>query len=189
MNEFIEEQEPNPNKLSQQFLDRIIVARLSLDPSEDFDGLPNDIKSTLTILHFDYLLNCWKSAHDIKKNTLTRSKNLEKSVLDQRLQVLDHVKNLLVSYSGLVLQIPDMFLQVQGGLNLGPNQLVSRLKSQPGTPQGLPTEYLNELIVRFNDDGLDMVKKTVVVVYMGYMGLLIMIYNLDPWSCYDCYDG
>jgi ubiquitin conjugation factor E4 B len=113
VNEFVEENEPQPNKLSQQFLDRIIVARLSLDPTESHAELPEDIASTLNTLHFDYLLNCWRTVHDIRKNTLQRSRNLERSVLDQRLAVLDNVRNLIVSYSGLVLQMPDMFPQLQ----------------------------------------------------------------------------
>jgi ubiquitin conjugation factor E4 B len=55
-------------------LDRIIVARLSLDPTEPHDELPQDISNVLKTLHFDYLLNCWKQAHDIRKNTVLRSK-------------------------------------------------------------------------------------------------------------------
>lgn len=105
--------EPQPNKLNQQYLDRIIVARLSLDPTEQHQELPQDIANTLYTLHFDYLLNCWKTVYEIRKNTLQKSKNLQKSVLDQRLAVLDSVKTLIVSYSGLVLQMPDMFPQVQ----------------------------------------------------------------------------
>lgn len=66
--------EPHADKLSQQFLDRIIVARLSLDPNESHDELPKDIANGLYVLHFDYLLNCWKQAYDIRKNTLLRSK-------------------------------------------------------------------------------------------------------------------
>lgn len=77
--------------------------------------------------------------------------------MDQRLQVLDSVKTLLVSYSGLVIQIPDMFPQSGHGAALGPQQLVPKLKSLPDSAQGLPTEYLQELIARFNDDGLDLV--------------------------------
>ncbi|RCH83726.1 hypothetical protein CU098_008178, partial [Rhizopus stolonifer] len=111
VNELMEEQ--GKLILSQHILDRIIVARLSLDPTESHDDLPQDIAVTLTAPHFDYLLNCWKTVHDIKRNTLLRSKNLEKSVLDQRLNVLDNVKALIVSYSGLVLQMPDMFPQLQ----------------------------------------------------------------------------
>ncbi|GAA5817498.1 hypothetical protein MFLAVUS_011046 [Mucor flavus] len=154
VNELIEEQEPCPHKLSQQFLDRIIVARLSMDPNESHEDLPQDIANTLSTLHFNYLLQCWRQAHDIRKNTMLRSKNLEKSVLTQRLSVLDNVKTLLVSYSGLVLQIPDMFPQVDTG-SLGPQQLVPRLKAQPDTPQGLPTDYLDEFVARFDNDGLD----------------------------------
>jgi ubiquitin conjugation factor E4 B len=41
--------------------------------------------------------------------------------------------------------------------HLGPEQLVSRLKSESDTPQGLPNEYLTELIQRFSQDGLDTV--------------------------------
>lgn len=74
--------------------------------------------------------------------------------MGQRLAVLDTVKNLLVSYSGLVLQMPDMFPQVENGI-MGPQQLVPRLKSQPDSNEGLPTEYLDEFIARFNNDGLD----------------------------------
>lgn len=66
--------EPHPDKLSQKHLDRIIVARLSLDPNEPHEELPKDIADTLNITHFDYLLNCWKQAYDIRKNTLIRSK-------------------------------------------------------------------------------------------------------------------
>lgn len=105
--------EPQPNKLNQQYLDRIIVARLSLDPTEQHSELPQDISNTLYTLHFDYLLTCWRTVFEIRRNTLQRSKNLDKAVLDQRLAVLDSVKALIVSYSGLVLQMPDMFSQTQ----------------------------------------------------------------------------
>jgi ubiquitin conjugation factor E4 B len=148
-------------------LDRIIVARLSLDPTEPHDDLPADIVNCLRITHFDYLLNCWKTAFDIRKNTFSRSKNLEKQAFDQRISVLDSVKTLIVSYSGLVIQMPDMFPQ-QGSV-LGPEQLVWRIKAQPDTNQGLPSEYLVELIDRFNDDGLDMVSFCFfVVIYVGH---------------------
>lgn len=103
--------------------------------------------------------------------------------MDQRLSVLDSVKTLLVSYSGLVIQMPDMFPQVQN-TPLGPQQLVSRLKSPPDTPQGLPTEYIHELITRFDGDGLDMVNLCGKEVEKKIMQLKFMI---DSWSCYCCY--
>lgn len=40
---------------------------------------------------------------------------------------------------------------------LGPEQLIPGIKSQPDTAQGLPADYITELVNRFNDDGLDMV--------------------------------
>ncbi|KAI8978027.1 ubiquitin elongating factor core-domain-containing protein [Pilobolus umbonatus] len=156
--ELIEENDPHPTRMNCQYLDRIIVARLSLDPNETHEDLPDDIKQELHILHFDYLLNCWKQAHEIRRNTLLRSKNLDKAVVQERINALDSIKALLVSYSGLVLQIPDMFPQiVVNSINLGPGQLVPRLKALPDTPQGLPADYLIELANRFKDDGLDMI--------------------------------
>jgi ubiquitin conjugation factor E4 B len=61
-------------KLNNQFLDRIIVARLLMDPTELANDIPQDIVTTLHVLHFDYLLNCWNTANDIRKNTVLRSK-------------------------------------------------------------------------------------------------------------------
>ena len=63
-----------PYRLSQELLDRILVARLSIDPNESNDEYPEDVRNDLKVLDFDYLLACWKRAHDIKRNTLTRSR-------------------------------------------------------------------------------------------------------------------
>ncbi|KAL9552599.1 hypothetical protein MBANPS3_003682 [Mucor bainieri] len=171
VDELIEEKEPQPNKLNQQYLDRIIVARLSLDPTEQHAELPQDVANTLYTLHFDYLLTCWKTVFEIRRNTLQRSKNLEKSVLDQRLAVLDSVKTLIVSYSGLVLQMPDMFPQIQNAPLGAAEQLVPRLKAQPDTPQGLPSEYIAELVNRFNQDGLDMILGPALAAMSGELRL------------------
>ncbi|KAI9276222.1 ubiquitin elongating factor core-domain-containing protein [Sporodiniella umbellata] len=52
--------------------------------------------------------------------------------------------------------MPDMFPQLQSE-HLGPMQLIPKLKAGPDTPQGLPSEYINELALRFNEDGLDLI--------------------------------
>ncbi|CAO3618750.1 unnamed protein product [Cunninghamella echinulata] len=156
--ELEEENEPKPYRIQKSLLDRVLVARLSIDPNEPHDELPDDIKSTLNILHFDYLLKCWKQAQDIKKNTLIRSKNLDKAALDERINALDTIKNLLVSYSGLVIQIPDMFPQiVTTDVQLGPAQLAVGLLAESDTVKSTPTLYISELIERFADDGLEMI--------------------------------
>lgn len=66
--------EPKPHRLNQDLLDRVLVARLSLDPNEPNDEYPEDIRAELQQTHFDYLLSSWKRAQEIKRNTLTRSK-------------------------------------------------------------------------------------------------------------------
>lgn len=38
-----------------------------------------------------------------------------------------------------------------------------RLLAEPDTAEGLPNEYLVELVARFNDDGLDQVRRKVVM--------------------------
>ncbi|KAI8149699.1 hypothetical protein BJV82DRAFT_130564 [Fennellomyces sp. T-0311] len=111
--ELEEENAPQPFRLSQALLDRVLVARLSIDPNEPNDEYPEDVRADLRVLDFDYLLACWKRAYDFKRNTLTRSRNLEQSALDKRLGVLDAVKALLISYSGLLIQMPDMFPQLE----------------------------------------------------------------------------
>ncbi|KAI9019583.1 ubiquitin elongating factor core-domain-containing protein [Phycomyces nitens] len=179
--ELEEEQEPKPFKLSQSLMDRVLVARLSLDPNESYPNIPQAIQQDLKSSHFDYLINCWKRAQEIKRNTLTRSKNLERAVLDRRLAVLDSVKLLLVSYSGLVLQIPDMFPQLDNQQHLGPSQLVSRLLAQPDTAQGLPTDYLSEMISRFADDGLDTILGAPLAMISDQVRKITILDNFKPF--------
>ncbi|CDH50642.1 ubiquitin conjugation factor e4 [Lichtheimia corymbifera JMRC:FSU:9682] len=164
VSELEEENEPKPYRLSEPLLDRILVARLSIDPNESNDEYPEDVRNDLRVLDFDYLLACWKRAHEIKRNTMTRSKNLDPAVLQQRLALLDNTKALLISYSGLTIQMPDMFPQIQSPTPLGPEQLVPRLLAEPDTAEGLPSEYLVELVARFSDDGLDQIIGSALVI-------------------------
>lgn len=95
VSELEEENEPKPFRLSESLLDRVLVARLSIDPNEPNDEYPEDVRNDLHVLDFDYLLACWKRAHEIKRNTLTRSKNLDPAVLQQRLALIDSTKHCL----------------------------------------------------------------------------------------------
>ncbi|ORX56341.1 hypothetical protein DM01DRAFT_1334813 [Hesseltinella vesiculosa] len=146
---------PKPYRLNDQLLDRVILARLSIDPNVPHAELPDDIFATLQQLHFDYLCHSWKQVMDIRHNTVIRSKNVEKSVLDKRLAALDHIRGLIVSYSGLVIQIPDMFPQVESASPLGPLQLVNPLLAGPDSTEGMPVAYWSQLTQRFKDDGLE----------------------------------
>ncbi|KAI9269014.1 ubiquitin elongating factor core-domain-containing protein [Phascolomyces articulosus] len=60
--------------------------------------------------------------------------------------------------------MPDMFPQLENGASLGAEQLVPRLLAEPDSTQGLPTEYLNELVTRFADDGLDMILGSAITI-------------------------
>ena len=65
-------------KLSQSLLDRALFARLSLDPNgmSDNDDTTIAIASLPAVPLFDYLVDCWKSVVDVKKNVLAREKVL-----------------------------------------------------------------------------------------------------------------
>jgi ubiquitin conjugation factor E4 B len=74
---------------------------------------------------------------------------------------LDSVKGLLVSYSGLILQMPDMFPQ-NDMTALGPDQLVPKLLAGIDNTSGLPAEFVEELANRFANDGLETVGSSVI---------------------------
>ncbi|CAG8526533.1 3489_t:CDS:10 [Diversispora eburnea] len=126
--------EENPEmtifKFNKSNLDNSLVARLSLDPNqmrdEDEDVIVPQIPS------FDYLLDCWKRAVEIKRNLLTR---------------------LIINYSGLVIQYPDMFPQVNNtSIEYGPQQLVQRLLVDIDTPEGLPWDFVQELAEKVEEE-------------------------------------
>ncbi|KAI8149698.1 ubiquitin elongating factor core-domain-containing protein [Fennellomyces sp. T-0311] len=60
--------------------------------------------------------------------------------------------------------MPDMFPQLENAGSVGPEQLVSRLLAEPDSAQGLPSEYLVELVARFADDGLDAILGSALVI-------------------------
>jgi hypothetical protein len=44
-------------------------------------------------------------------------------------------------------------------IELGPAQLAPALLDDPNSSNGLPDGYISELLSRFDDDGIDMVKQ------------------------------
>ncbi|CAG8448174.1 2139_t:CDS:10, partial [Ambispora gerdemannii] len=160
----LREEEPEnasrPFKLSAELIDRALVSRLSINPQEMSDD--NDTLIAIVNLPkiplFDYLLECWKRAVEIKRNLISRGKSLDPKVLNQRVAVMDKIKELTVSYAGLVIQMPDMFSQFDTFTALGPQQLVPRLLADSDTNEGLPTDFLREFIIRFEQDGFEEVR-------------------------------
>ncbi|KAF9919148.1 hypothetical protein BX616_000836 [Lobosporangium transversale] len=141
-----------PLVISQGSLDRVLVDRMSVDPNDESNAHLLD-RGQLRYPLFDYLLDCWKRLETVKIQT-SRSK-LPANVIEERVQSLNTSKSLLVSYAGIVLQMPDMFPQVQSSTPLGATQLVERLFADQDTASGIPTEFLRDVAARFQGDGLE----------------------------------
>ncbi|GBC03242.1 hypothetical protein RclHR1_05020019 [Rhizophagus clarus] len=147
-------------KLSQSLLESALVARLNIDPNQmsDDEETLQAISKLPRISLFDYLLDCWKRASDIKRNLLARSsKTLEPSVVNERVKVMDALKDLLVNYAGLVIQYPDMFPQINNSMGLGSQQLVPRLLSDINSPEGLPLDFIQELAAKVDEEQFDQI--------------------------------
>ncbi|KAF9046597.1 ubiquitin elongating factor core-domain-containing protein [Panaeolus papilionaceus] len=119
---------PN-DKLTLDILDRLLIARLELDPqvmTDELDYLPIMVSLPPQQTVFEYLVGCWKRLNAarsalIKKNyTPVDRENAEKG--------LEKIRTLIISYAGLTLQEPEMFPQPTGRA-LGPPELVAPLLS------------------------------------------------------------
>ncbi|EXX53635.1 hypothetical protein RhiirA5_349834 [Rhizophagus irregularis] len=155
-----EDPEKKSFKLSQSHLESALVARLNIDPNQmsDDEETFQAISKLPRISLFDYLLDCWKRASEIKSNLLTRSsKTLEPSVVNERVKVMDALKDLLVNYACLVIQYPDMFPQINDSTELGSRQLVSRLLSDINSPEGLPLDFIQELAAKVDEEQFDQI--------------------------------
>ncbi|KAI0789740.1 ubiquitin elongating factor core-domain-containing protein [Abortiporus biennis] len=154
---------PKPPLLSGEVADRLLIARLEIDPqamSDDLEFLPVVASLPAGQTVFEYLVGCWKRIN------AARSALSKKGYPPQAMNVLDKVRELVISYAGLTLQEPEMFPQPQGR-TLGPSELVAPLLSMSSlstnllanstTPTGVlaPTDieqFLRELAVRFEPE-------------------------------------
>ncbi|PWZ00389.1 hypothetical protein BCV70DRAFT_94686 [Testicularia cyperi] len=117
--------------LSASVADQILISRLSLDPSAH---VMTDDAEQLTVLaslpkgqtSFDYLVASWKHA---KTQEAQVRKTLSPSDQPKALAALQEIRELLVSYIGLVLQTPDMFPNATkpNAISVGPLALVPSL--------------------------------------------------------------
>ncbi|KAF7987086.1 hypothetical protein HWV62_255 [Athelia sp. TMB] len=115
--------------LNGDITDRLLIARLELDPQSMSDDL--DYVSVLASLPaqqtvFEYLVGCWKRLNTARSAVL--KKGYTPVEAQQALGALEKLRELVVSYTGLTLQEPEMFPQPQGK-PLGPTELVAPLLS------------------------------------------------------------
>ncbi|KAJ2809394.1 Ubiquitin conjugation factor E4 [Coemansia guatemalensis] len=129
--------------ISTATLERVLVARLD-------EGAVVTSGSGV----FEYLLNSWRAVHTVVGNLCgAKGKGLDPSVREARVQVLRNAQELLVSYMGLALQLPDMFPQTG---RLGRAIIADALlaDSDSDALAGLLPDLLTQLSTRFTDDGL-----------------------------------
>lgn len=148
-------------------IDDLLTTRLEIDPqnmTDDLEYLPvlASLPPQQTI--FEFLVGCWKRINS------TRSTILKKgySPIDNQnaLDLLEQIRELVISYAGLTLQEPELFPQPQGR-QFGPSELVDPLLSLSalsvpllGTSAASPNtltpaevdQFLQDLARRFEPD-------------------------------------
>lgn len=97
-------------RLSLGMADRILIARLSQDTTYNNET------------SWDYLVHAWTRCRDAEGRTRTQ---LPAPLVEHGLKALQHARGLLTSYTGLVVQMPDMFpCYEKHGKTLSPSALV-----------------------------------------------------------------
>ncbi|KAF8517435.1 ubiquitin elongating factor core-domain-containing protein [Hysterangium stoloniferum] len=111
-NELETEGAMNPIRLRCDIADRLLIARLELDPSgmsDDLDFLPilASLPPEQTVI--EYLVGCWKRLNEAKFKL--KARGYLPSDVAIALPQLDKLRSLIVSYTGFTMQDPDMFPQ------------------------------------------------------------------------------
>ncbi|KAI5121069.1 hypothetical protein M0805_008583 [Coniferiporia weirii] len=137
---------PRPWKLSVDIVDQLLISRLEVSPqdmSDDLDYLPvlASLPDDETV--FEYLVGCWKR-HNAIKAGLTK-KNYAPQDVQKAYLVLDKLRDLIISYTGLNLQDPEMFGQTRSK-PLGPHELLSSLLSLSSFTDPLSSNSSNAVL-------------------------------------------
>ncbi|KAN0064334.1 Ubiquitin conjugation factor E4 [Thecaphora frezii] len=102
--------------LDSSIADRILISRLSLDPSDAMTDDADQLAALASLpkgqTSWDYLAAAWNRA----KAEEAKVKKALPNDAQAAYAVLEHVRSLLISYIGLVLQTPDMFPNSQKGI-------------------------------------------------------------------------
>ncbi|TPX62156.1 hypothetical protein PhCBS80983_g00746 [Powellomyces hirtus] len=184
--------EGTPLMISAAQVERVLYSRLLLE---------SNAAPTSGSL-FDYLVECWKRAINIRRKTLTvvekGAGNAEVPRLaERRLATLQNAQDLLINYSGLTIH-PDMagsFPQPQSAIEEGPS-CIARKMLNPNVDEAenaLPRQFLDSFIARFKDDGLPeyleyiarslsahMRQQTLLKDYVTPLRVLEMLVSLPP---------
>ncbi|KIL63235.1 hypothetical protein M378DRAFT_79950 [Amanita muscaria Koide BX008] len=164
-------------RLDAEVIDRVLFARLSIEPQRTDDLEYMTVLASLPPQQtaFEYLIGCWKRLN------ATRAAFIKKGHpplgTQNGLELLEKIRHLVVSYAGLTLQEPEMFTQPEGRV-VGAQELVGPLLSLSAlsapllsAPSASPNtltpsdieQFLQDLTRRFEPDNeLDSVLGPVV---------------------------
>ncbi|WAQ85400.1 hypothetical protein PtA15_6A28 [Puccinia triticina] len=163
----IEEEEPGSSKLlSVEIADRLLIARLSLNPSDLPSPEPNmgAIQAQLRNQSaFEYLTKSWSRALEERSKALA-----SKSSPTNKVRLIEKIKELLVSYIGLVTVEPSMFPTSENAKS-GTDELVNLFINPAPSDPLIHHKWtlIHELANRFDNDGLeDVIGPTLVRIAM-----------------------
>ncbi|KAF5369482.1 hypothetical protein D9758_002753 [Tetrapyrgos nigripes] len=165
----IESEEPGKPlpRLSADLFDRLLIARLEIDPqtmTDDLEYLPVLASLPPQQTVFEFLIGCWKRLNVVRAALI--KKGYPPIETQDALSRLEKMRELIISYAGLTLQEPEMFPQPQGR-ELGPPELVAPLLSLSAlsipllsSPSASPNtltpsdieQFLQDLALRFEPD-------------------------------------
>ncbi|KAI1793388.1 ubiquitin elongating factor core-domain-containing protein [Ganoderma leucocontextum] len=185
-------------QLNAGVADRALIGRLELDPqtmSDDLEFLPvlASLPSQQTVL--EYLIGCWKRLN-AARNALLKM-NYVPLEQQQALDVLDKLRDLVISYIGLTIQDPEMFPQPSvpskefGAAELVPSFMSLSALSGPyltanssGALLDSPEieTFLQDLVRRFEPDNeIDGVLGPVVTRICSHQSLAVGFASGDGW--------
>ncbi|KAG1779352.1 ubiquitin elongating factor core-domain-containing protein [Suillus placidus] len=138
--------------LTSDIVDRPLITRLELDAQAMSDD--PEYVSVLASLPpqsvFEYLVGCWKCINTAKSTLLKKNPVSE---TQQATALLDKLRDLIISYTGLNLQEPEMFPQPADRplSTLGSHELLTPMLSLSALSMPPVQPFLQDLAARFTD--------------------------------------
>ncbi|KAL9647901.1 hypothetical protein ABK040_008172 [Willaertia magna] len=146
--------------LSEKYLESVLVERIS------------NMEKDKSI--FSYLIECYdRLEKEIQINEQKKKEN--------NLKYLKTMKDIIISYSGIVLSEPEMFDQNENIIKQGGGIIVNYLIHENGLE--LPGSFLNELVNKFNNIEEDKtLEKIFRIVFTELSNRMLKITMLDDYS-------
>lgn len=190
--------------LTVDVADRCLIARLEIDPQ----GMMTEDPEHITVIAnlpreqttFEYLVSCWQRINFARVTLHKRLASVPKDDATHAKAdgILDQLRDLVISYSGLTLQDSSMFPQPRTTKALGVMELVVPLLSMSGaTPLGSTVStslqahevepFIKDLAKRFEGDDIEstfgegLVNEIIAVIVKDTGGLASSSLGIQSW--------